>query len=789
MTRINVALALLLATTAVTGESQENFGRAVAISGLDALVLKPFAARGPAAVKVFRDRAGSWEQVAELLPGGALETGERFSISLVADDNLFLVGGGDADALWAAEPFMRSNADWLPGERIPLAEPPDPAERKQLDLQGIFAILQPANRTVSLAGDLAAVALMAGPANPAGLVILRRDAADGWSEEARLAAPEGSAGFGTAVAVAEGRVYVSAPRQDGGVVYLYQRDSDSGSWALATRLDAEGLSAGRLGTSLAVTADGMAAGAPGQGNQSGAVVVWRPMADGTWIESDRLGTGADSTGDRFGAALAVSGDEMLIGAPGAADGAGMVHRYRSGETGWQVSGDPVAGLEGYNFGVAVALSGDLVVVGASGAEGGRGRAAIYRRADDGSWGDPSWVGPGGDLAAVTGGRVLCESGAAAGFECDNVDLESYLPATAFGGAPGERVSDLWGWTDPDTGREYALVGRVGGLAMIDITDPSSPVYLGSVPANNSGARDIKVYKDHAFFTGDGAGDHGLIVFDLTRLRTVEQPGVLFEPDAVYREIASAHNLIVDTEAGYAYPVAASGGGQTCGGGLHMVNIQDPKNPTFAGCYTDTEGLIYAGRTHDGQCVVYDGPDEEFLGREICFASNETAIRIVDVTDKENPVPLAAGTYPGLSYVHQGWLTDDHRYFYLDDELDELVGQAGRTRTLIWDVAELDDPVFVGEYFGPDGASDHNLYVKGDRMYQANYQAGLRVVDISDRHNPVEVGYFDTTPYGGNPPGFDGAWTAYPFFESGTVLVSSMQEGLFILRPRPPAPVP
>ena len=156
---------------------------------------------------------------------------------------------------------------------------------------------------------------------------------------------------------------------------------------------------------------------------------------------------------------------------------------------------------------------------------------------------------------------------------------------------------------------------------------------------------------------------------------------------------------------------------------------------------------------------------------------------MDVTDKENPVPLSAAKYPGMAYVHQGWLTDDQRYFYLDDELDELVGTTDRTRTMIWDVEDLDDPVLVGTFSGSTGATDHNLYIKGDRMYQANYQAGLRVIDIRDRARPVEVGWFDTTPYEGNPAGFNGAWTAFPFFESGIVIVSSMGEGLFVLKPR------
>ena len=146
------------------------------------------------------------------------------------------------------------------------------------------------------------------------------------------------------------------------------------------------------------------------------------------------------------------------------------------------------------------------------------------------------------------------------------------------------------------------------------------------------------------------------------------------------------------------------------------------------------------------------------------------------------MPIASASYPGMAYIHQGWLTEDQRYYYMNDELDELTGLAGRTRTLIWDVAELDDPVLVAEHFGSTTATDHNLYIKGDRMYQANYQAGLRVLDISDPENPVEIGFFDTTPYEGNPPTMSGAWTAYPFFGSGTIVVSSTREGLFLLRP-------
>jgi len=63
--------------------------------------------------------------------------------------------------------------------------------------------------------------------------------------------------------------------------------------------------------------------------------------------------------------------------------------------------------------------------------------------------------------------------------------------------------------------------------------------------------------------------------------------------------------------------------------------------------------------------------------------------------------------------------------------------------------------------------------------------GLRVLDISDPENPVEVGYFDTVPYGDNGAGSGGSWSNYPYFESGIVVVTSRFEGMFILKKRQP----
>ena len=379
----------------------------------------------------------------------------------------------------------------------------------------------------------------------------------------------------------------------------------------------------------------------------------------------------------------------------------------------------------------------------------------------------------------------CTEGHAWQFDCSTVDLVAFLPLSSIGAEKGVTGADIWGWTDGETGREYALMGRSDGTAFIDVSDPANPVYLGSLPkteiANANYWRDVKVYRDHAYIVADGAGQHGMQVFDLTQLRSVESPPAVFEATAHYDGIHSAHNIVINEDTGFAYAVGSRGGGNTCGGGLHMINIQEPTNPTFAGCFSHEDtGLANTGYSHDAQCVIYHGPDTEHAGKEICLGSNENSLSIADVTDKDNPVPLGSGSYPHYAYAHQGWLTDDHRYFFMNDELDEMGGEIQGTRTLIWDLADLDDPLLAAEYSADNPSSDHNLYIQGNVMYQSNYMSGLRIFDISDPVNPVLIGYFDTYP-SSDEPGFGGSWSNYPYFPSGNIIVSGMGEGLFILR--------
>ena len=276
---------------------------------------------------------------------------------------------------------------------------------------------------------------------------------------------------------------------------------------------------------------------------------------------------------------------------------------------------------------------------------------------------------------------------------------------------------------------------------------------------------------------DGAGAHGMQVFDLRQLRHVTTP-VTFEETNHYAEIFSAHNIVINEETGFAYSVGSSSGGETCGGGLHMIDLKDPANPVFAGCFTDgSTGRRGTGYSHDAQCVIYHGPDAAYSGQEICFGSNETALSIANVTDKKAPYSISIATYPSVAYAHQGWLTDDHRYFYLNDELDEAGNLVDGTRTLIWDLIDLDEPVLAGEHIATTTETDHNLYVKGNLMYQSNTSAGLRILDITDPLNPFETAYFDTSPIGGRGV----SWSNYPYFKSGSIVVTGGHYGLFILK--------
>ncbi len=372
--------------------------------------------------------------------------------------------------------------------------------------------------------------------------------------------------------------------------------------------------------------------------------------------------------------------------------------------------------------------------------------------------------------------VACVDGFAGPYPCEGVDLAAFLPLSDIGGGEG---NDIWGWTDPETGREYALMAKTTGVAIVDVTTPTFPVWLGDIATETTSSlwRDVKVYADTAFIASEATA-HGIQAFDLTRLRGVETPRE-WEADTVAILTGSVHNFVVNEGSGIGYAV----GSDLCGGGPIAIDLVRFQPLSLDGCAA-TDGY-----THDLQCVTYDGPDADHLGKEICLGSNTDSLTIYDLTVALPGRVLSRLGYSGSAYTHQGWLTDDRRYFLVGDELDE--SRTGvPTTTLVFDVSDLDAPRLVGRHEHATAAIDHNMYVTGDVVHQANYRAGYRLLELTDLANArlTEVGFFDVYP-ADDAPAFNGAWSVYPFFPSGTVVVSGIEQGLFVLRPHRDFPAP
>ena len=370
-------------------------------------------------------------------------------------------------------------------------------------------------------------------------------------------------------------------------------------------------------------------------------------------------------------------------------------------------------------------------------------------------------------------KVPCENGFAGLYPCKGFDLIAQLTLDEL---ESESANDNWGWTDPETGKEYVLSGLNNGTAFVDISDPENPLYLGKLLTTSEPSiwRDIKIFKNHAFVVSEAA-QHGLQVFDLTRLRNQTSPQN-FSADSTLTDFGSAHNIAINEATGFAYVI----GSQLYNGGPVFININDPKDPKIVG------GYGASSYTHDAQIILYSGPDIDYKDKEILFGSNSDGgennqVIIVDVTDKENPKLINSFTYSNGGYTHQGILSENQQYFFLGDELDEIRFGVS-THTRVFDLTDLDNPQLHFNYFADVQAIDHNGYTHKNKFYLASYSAGMRVIDISkiEDKEMVEIGFFDTFKEHNNPT-FDGVWNIYPYFESGIIALNDINSGLFLVK--------
>jgi len=401
--------------------------------------------------------------------------------------------------------------------------------------------------------------------------------------------------------------------------------------------------------------------------------------------------------------------------------------------------------------------------------------------------------------------IPCENGTVTSgadtFKCSNIDLYHFLSHAQLGSTRGFGSSS-WGWTSTD-GREFVAIGQSDGAAFAEITKAGKLVYLGRLPhaSSPSNWREIRSHNDFVIIGSEAQG-HGIQIFDWKKLLTIDPAKpVTFDKikDLVgyYDKLPSGrtHNVVTNPAVNYIYSVGAQPRTDKCKSGIIFIDIKDPSKPTEAGC-ASADGYV-----HDAQCVIYKGPDTQYVGREICYGYNEDTLTIYDITDKKAPKILSITSYEGASYTHQGALLDvnDQRYLLLDDEYDEYdkvgPGAAGNPITYIWDISSLKAPKQTGLYKSGAKGVDHNQYVANGFAYQSNYGTGFRVLDVrSIPSDPTgkgvkEIGFFDIYPEDDNRPGggvidFVGTWSSYALFKSGYIFVNTMERGGFVLKMKP-----
>ncbi len=315
------------------------------------------------------------------------------------------------------------------------------------------------------------------------------------------------------------------------------------------------------------------------------------------------------------------------------------------------------------------------------------------------------------------------------------------------------LSDIWGYTD-ENGKEYALVGLETGTSIVDISNPSTPEEVIRVPGGVSLWKDIKTYKNRAFVTGEY--QQGLQIIDLSNLQNREAPSFFWEtPFGGFGRLGACHNLYIEEKTGVAYLSGCS----VVEGGVLMFDITGdlPR---------------YLGKTN----TTYS--HDVFVRNDTIYSSdmNIGVFSIIDATNKSNPIVIANQRTP-FQFTHNTWLSDDSKTIFTTDEL-------GDAPLAAYDISAINDIKELDKFFPTGtrgtGLVPHNVHVKNDFLITSYYAEGVIITDASRPNNLVQVGVFDT--YNGPNASLYGAWGAFPFFDSDIILVTDIENGLFVLKP-------
>ena len=388
---------------------------------------------------------------------------------------------------------------------------------------------------------------------------------------------------------------------------------------------------------------------------------------------------------------------------------------------------------------------------------------------------------------TSAGTTQCDGGSAGSFACDQIDMLSHLALADFSSHP-RLANDIWGFVDLNTEREYALIGLYNGTAVVDVTDPATPFEVGFVSGPGSLWRDLKVvqsydsddarWRTYAYVSTDSANER-LVVIDLTGLPNRVALGHRM------KQSARIHNVYVSSvDYATGVPMQKDPSLHVLGsfrnrGAFRSYALQDAAVPKLVG---ESSG----GYSHDATSMLVTDARAAACGDdsascEVLIDFNEDAVDLWDVTDRTDAPLLSSIDYTRSAYVHSGWWSEDGRFLFVQDELDEI-RFALPTTLRVFDLSDLTHPVFAGSWEGPTSAIDHNGYTRGNRYYMSNYTRGLTVLDITNPAEPMDVGFFDTYPVS-DTTAFNGAWGVFPFLPSGNVLVSDIDSGLYVLADR------
>ena len=320
-------------------------------------------------------------------------------------------------------------------------------------------------------------------------------------------------------------------------------------------------------------------------------------------------------------------------------------------------------------------------------------------------------------------------------------------------------NDIWGWSDPITQEEYALVGLNDGFACVNVTVPSNPVEEFYISDLNSTWRDVKTWGNYAYVTTEA--DAGLLIVDLSDMtgNTNWHISQFSNPiTGASVTFTAAHNLYID-ENGICYIFGASnsGGGNPSDGVIFLDVASNAINPVYLGEWDDEY-------IHDGMVrgdTLYAG----------CINAGD--LYIIDVSNKSNPVVLATYQTPN-AFTHNAWVSDDGNYvFTTDEKADSYIAS--------YDISDISNIQEVDRVqSNPESNSIvHNTHVDGNFLVTSWYRDGTIVHDISNPENLVQVAYYDSYNGGGNlgpNDGFDGCWGTYPFLPSGNIISSDINSG-------------